>query len=223
MAENRDDARRIFAVGDVHGCFDRLVKLMKRLDIDPKRDFLIFLGDYINRGPQSREVVSYLLELGESFPNAVFLRGNHEHELLEYARTGDVERLRHLRKMGVEETLKSYDNSPMASLRDLSFMPADHRRFIERLRAYFELDGHLFVHAGVAPGEDVERCSIETLLNVRDPFLECRKTMESRIVFGHTPFETPLVTPDKIGIDTGAAYGNLLTAVELPRLRFYHA
>jgi serine/threonine protein phosphatase 1 len=223
MAVSSNEKRKIFAVGDIHGCYEKLVTLMKRLMFDEHRDFLIFLGDYINRGPKSREVISFLLELRQTCDNVIFLKGNHEHELLEYARTGDVVRLRALRQMGVEETLKSYENSPVATLRDLSFLPSDHRQFLERLEPYFELDGYLFVHAGVAPGEDVERCSIETMVNVRGPFLECRKTLESKIVFGHTAFETPLVTPDKIGIDTGAAYGNLLTAVELPRQRFYHS
>jgi serine/threonine protein phosphatase 1 len=223
MAACHNEKRKIFAVGDIHGCYEKVVTLMKRLVFDARRDFLVFLGDYINRGPQSREVISFLLEMRQTCEHIVFLKGNHEHELLEYARTGDVVRLHGLRRMGVEETLKSYGNSPVSTLRDLSFLPPEHRQFIEQLEPYFQMDGYLFVHAGVAPGEDVERCSIETMVNVRGPFLECRKTMESKIVFGHTPFETPLVTPHKIGIDTGAAYGNLLTAVELPRLRFYHS
>ena len=215
--------RKIFAVGDIHGCYDRLTTLMKRIGDDPERDLLIFLGDYINRGPRSREVLAYLVELKRNRPNTVFLKGNHEHALLEYVRTGDVELLRLLRMMGIEETLKSYDDSPVKSLSNLSFLPEEHKRFLENLEPWFEADGYLFVHAGVAPGESVELCSIETLVGIRDAFLTCSQTLKSRIVFGHTPFETPLVTPDKIGIDTGAVYGNLLTAVELPRLRFHHA
>lgn len=223
MTHNTGDKRRIFAIGDIHGCYDKLVLLMKRLPLDLKRDHLIFLGDYINRGPKSKQVISFLLELKQECPRAVFLMGNHEHELLAYGRTGQVEHLHLLREMGVEQTLQSYGDNPIATLKDLSFLPPDHRRFIEQLQIYHELDGYLFVHAGVAPGEDVERCPVHTLLNIRSVFLECPKVFPSRIVFGHTPFETPLVTPNKIGIDTGAAYGNLLTAVDLPRLRFYHA
>jgi serine/threonine protein phosphatase 1 len=222
----REDSRkgpRIFAVGDVHGCFQKMVELLDRLPLDPTEDFLIFLGDYIDRGSESREVISTLLKLRERIKNLIFLKGNHEHTLLEYARTGETDYLRLLRKMGVEPTLTSYGNSPMRSLYDLSFLPADHWSFLERLLPYYELGGYLFVHAGLPPGEKLEDCLPETLFTIRETFLEKDVTLGSVIVFGHTPFETPFVTPDKIGIDTGAAYGNLLTAVELPRLRFYHS
>jgi serine/threonine protein phosphatase 1 len=223
MQEGSWKGPRIFAVGDVHGCYRKMVELLERLPFDPTEDFLIFLGDYIDRGAESREVISYLLKLREQVRNLIFLRGNHEHALLEYARTGDTEKLRFLRKMGVEPTLTSYGNSPVRSLCDLSFLPADHWGFLAGLLPYYELGGYLFVHAGVLPGKKLEDCPLETLFTIRGTFLEQDVTLGSVIVFGHTPFETPFVTSDKIGIDTGAVYGNLLTAVELPRLRFYHS
>ena len=104
-------------------------------------------------------------------------------------------------------------------------MPAEHILFLKTLRPYFRLDGppYLFIHAGQYPGEDLDRCPLDRLLTVRERFLQYEGPSEVVTVFGHTPFETPFVTPDKIGIDTGAAYGNLLTAVELPAMRFYHA
>jgi serine/threonine protein phosphatase 1 len=214
---------RIFAIGDIHGCHKKLETLFDRLPIDPERDFLIFMGDYINRGPKSREVISYLLDVRRNMPNTVFLLGNHEYELLEYARTGDPENLRILRPMGVEETLRSYGESSMRSLRDLSFMPDAHKDFLYKLQPYFRLDHYLFVHAGIVPGESPENCPLDRLLTVREVFLKDTEPLGATIVFGHTPFETPFVAPDKIGIDTGAVYGNLLTAVELPSMRFYHA
>lgn len=214
---------KIFAVGDIHGCRGKLTALMERLPIDPDVDFLIFLGDYIDRGPESCEVIEYLLEIERKFKNAIFLIGNHEHALLEYYRTGDVEYLRILRYIGIEETLSSYSESPVHTLGDLSFMPAEHVRFLESLRPYFRLDGYLFVHAGIIPGEDPDRCRLDLLLTIRERFLRDETKSDVITVFGHTPFETPFVTPSKIGIDTGAVYGNLLTAVELPAMRFYHA
>jgi len=214
---------RIFAIGDIHGCYERLTSLIGRLSLDADRDFLIFLGDYINKGPGARQVIEYLLELGGKVRNAVFLLGNHEHALLEYSRTGNVDYLRTLRSIGVEDTLKSYSNSPVRSLSDLSFMPVEHIRFLETLRPYFRLDGYLFIHAGTIPGEDLDRCPLDRLLPVRERFLYDERVSSEVTVFGHTPFETPFVTSGKIGIDTGAAYGNQLTAVELPRMRFYHA
>jgi serine/threonine protein phosphatase 1 len=214
---------KVFAVGDIHGCFQKLEKLLNRLPVDPERDFLIFLGDYLNRGPDSQQVIRLLIEVKRKVRNAVFLLGNHEHGLLEYARTGDPEHLRTIRPLGLEATLESYENSPVRSMRDLSFLPEDHRNFIEHLVPYYRLGDYLFIHAGVIPGEDLDHCSLDRLLMVRDTFLSYRGHLDATVVFGHTPFETPFVTENKIGIDTGAVYGNLLTAVELPRLRFHHA
>ncbi len=213
----------VFAVGDVHGCYRKLANLMERLPLEPGTDFLIFLGDYIDRGPESREVINYLLEVQRKVRNAVFLLGNHEYALLEYSRTGNLDYLRMLRSMGIEKTLSSYSESPVSSLGDLSFMPGEHVRFMESLRPYFRLGSYLFVHAGTIPGEDMDCCGLDRLLTVRDRFLQAERVSDEIIVFGHTPFETPFVTHGKIGIDTGAAYGNLLTAVELPKMRFYHA
>jgi serine/threonine protein phosphatase 1 len=219
---------KIFAIGDIHGHYRKLSSLIRRLPLDPDRDFLIFLGDYINRQPASREVIEYLLEIGRRVRNAVFLLGNHEYELLEYARTGSLDHLRTLRAAGIEDTLRSYSDSPVSSLADLSFMPAEHILFLKTLRTHFRLEGpshppYLFIHAGTIPGEELENCPLDRLLTVRDRFLQYEGPSEVVTVFGHTRFETPFVTADKIGIDTGAAYGNLLTAVELPALRFYHA
>jgi serine/threonine protein phosphatase 1 len=214
---------KIFAVGDIHGCYRKLVDLMDRLPLDSDTDFLIFLGDYIDRGPQSLEVIEYLLQVGRKVRNTVFLLGNHEHALLEYSRTGNLDYLRMLRSIGVEETLGSYSNSPVRSLGDLSFLPGEHIRFLESLRPYFMLDGYLFIHAGTIPGEDLDQCPLDRLLSVRDRFLQDEGASDEITVFGHTPFVTPFVTRNKIGIDTGAAHGNLLTAVELPAMRFYHA
>jgi serine/threonine protein phosphatase 1 len=219
---------KVFAVGDIHGCHRKLVSLIERLPLDPGTDFLIFLGDYINRGPESREVIEYLLEVERKVQNTVFLLGNHEYTLLEYYRTGNLDYLRMLRTMCVEETLSSYSNSAVHSLGDLSFLPREHIRFLESLRLYFRLEGYLFIHAGTIPGEDIDHCSPDRLLTVRERFLQDEKASQDEkaadeiTVFGHTPFETPLVTRNKIGIDTGAAQGNLLTAVELPAMRFYH-
>jgi serine/threonine protein phosphatase 1 len=214
---------KIFAVGDIHGCYRKLADLMKRLPLDTGTDFLIFLGDYIDRGPESRGVIQYLLEVGQKVQNAVFLLGNHEYALLEYSRTGNLDYLRMLRSIGVEETLGSYSNSPVRSLGDLSFLPGAHIGFLESLRPYFRLDGYLFIHAGTIPGEDLDHCGLDRLLTVRERFLRDEGGSDEIAVFGHTPFETPFVTHNKIGIDTGAAHGNLLTAVELPAMRFYHA
>lgn len=212
---------RIFAIGDIHGCLGKLEALLARLS-PAEGDTLVFLGDYVNRGPDSRGVIDFLLGLADR-TRAVFLCGNHEHALLEYARTGDVEYLRLLRSLGVEATLGSYGCSAMSALRDLSFMPHQHREFLEELQAFHREGGYLFAHAGLAEPEDGLHDALDRQLSARGVFFASPRTGAEVIVFGHTAFETPFVATDRIGIDTGAVYGNVLTAVELPALRFHHA
>ena len=149
--------------------------------------------------------------------------GNHEYMLLEYARTGEDIYLNLLRQMQVETTLKSYNDSPPKRLSDLSFLPEDHLEFLNTLRPYYQTGEYLFVHAGLKPGVKLEEQPIETLVSIRDAFLTSEEKQDYTVVFGHTLFESPWVTPSKIGIDTGVIQGNSLTAVELPELRFYHA
>jgi serine/threonine protein phosphatase 1 len=217
-----EQTEKIFAVGDIHGCYSNLVKLMERLPFDGQRDTLVFLGDYINRGPQSREVIDYLLNLRSGCPRCVFLMGNHEHLLLSYAATADVEILRQLRGMGVEATLKSYGHAPVRSLLELSFLPAAHLKFLRELELSFRAGPYLFVHADDA-GADASNPRLDEVLASRRLVKACALQDGCIRIFGHTAFETPLVAPDRIGIDTGAAHGNVLTALELPRMCFHHA
>ncbi|MFH2129033.1 MAG: metallophosphoesterase, partial [bacterium] len=100
--------QKIFAVGDIHGNFEKLSRLIPRLPFDRARgDTLVFMGDYINRGPQTADVIAYLIELKQRLTKVVFLMGNHEHTLLMYAKTGEEGLLQLLRHMKVEETLNS--------------------------------------------------------------------------------------------------------------------
>jgi serine/threonine protein phosphatase 1 len=213
---------KLFAIGDIHGCHAQLVRLMERLGFDSQTDTLVFLGDYINRGPNSRGVIDYLLHLKSSCLRTVFLMGNHEHLLLSYAATGDVEILRNMRGMGVEETLKSYGHAPVRSLLDLSFLPADHLAFLRGLQVSYRWGAYLFVHADEAE-DGLPDQRLGEVLASRRLVKECALLEGCVRVFGHTPFETPLVAPDRIGIDTGAAHGHLLTALELPAMCFHHA
>lgn len=218
----RNQTGKIFAVGDIHGCRDRLVRLLERLPYDRGRDTLVFLGDYINRGPDSKGVIVTLLGLERQGGHLVFLKGNHEHALLQYALTGNQDYLWLLRSMGVEATLDSYSHAGVHSLSGLDFLPPDHRDFMNRLLPFYRQGRYLFIHAGVIPTEDVESCSLDRLLTVREPFLDSPPIEGTTVVFGHTPFETPFFVPGKIGIDTGAASGNMLTAVMLPDTVFFH-
>lgn len=218
-----EPAGRIFAIGDVHGCADRLARLLERLPMGWQRDTLVFLGDLIDRGPSSREVMETLCRLRREGVSVVGLIGNHEYLLLEYQRSGDPAILPYLRANGIESTLTSYGAVNQRGLVDLSFMPPSHQDLLLSLLPYWETAHFIFVHAGIMPGLPLSDHDLPTLCEKRGEFLTSEIQVGKRVVFGHTPFATPLLTPTKIGIDTGAVYGNLLTAVELPAVRFYHA
>ena len=214
---------KIFVIGDIHGCADKLRLLLERLPFDAGRDTLVCLGDYLDRGSDVKGVIDQLCRLRTEGVHLVALMGNHEYLLLEYHRSQDQALLPYLRRLGMEKTLASYGGASLAELGDLAYMPGEHRDFLASLLPYWETDEYIFVHAGLRYGRPLSVQDISDLCEVREPFLSDERDYGKRIIFGHTPFVTPLVTANKIGIDTGAVYGNLLTAVELPGLRFYHA
>ncbi len=215
-------SRRIIAIGDIHGCSTKLHDLLERLSLRDE-DTAVFLGDYIGRGPDSKEVISTLVQLQKTFERVVCLLGNHENLLLEYVKAPDEALIPYLRQQKIENFLRSYGEEDLSRLHTLSFMPEEHTRFLKNLKLFHEEGEYFFVHAGVRPDIALEKQTAMDFCEVRDIFLESRVTFGKTVIFGHTPFELPLVTEDKIGIDTGAAYGNLLTAVVLPERKFVHA
>ena len=207
---------RIYAVGDIHGCYDKLLVLMEKMDIDFESDTLVFLGDYIDRGPQSFEVVAYLADLKQRYANTIFLKGNHE-EMLEKYLSGE-DRITYLVNGG-QQTLESYMNRPRPEGEQV--IPRTHLEFFKSLRIYYETQNYIFVHAGLKNKVPLEKQKTEDLLWIRRRFIESKYDFGKMVVFGHTPLHEPLLLPNKIGIDTGAVYGNRLTCVRLPELVFY--
>jgi serine/threonine protein phosphatase 1 len=209
---------KIFAVGDIHGSFDRLQELLQKIPIDFANDTLVFIGDYIDRGPGSVEVVEYLLDLKKKEPGVIFLKGNHENMLEKYL--DGTDRFTYLLNGG-QTTLDSYLSK---TDRSGSFpIPNDHMEFFKSLRLYYETEAYIFVHAGLRPKVPLASQQTEDLLWIRDKFIYSKYNFGKPVVFGHTPLEKPLVEPNKIGIDTGAVYGNALTCVQLPDLIFFSA
>jgi serine/threonine protein phosphatase 1 len=215
--------RKIFAVGDIHGCRQKLENLLGQLPYDRERDLLIFLGDYINRGPQSREVIDLLCDLQRSGGHLVTLMGNHEYLLLEYQQSSDPALIPLLRQMQIESTLASYGLKDLSRLQRLAGLPEEHRQFLAGLRPFYETEHHIFVHAGLYPGLMLAQQEPSALMEIRDAFLTSTYDFGKVVVFGHSTFQTPLLSRTKIGIDTGAVYGNMLTALELPAMVFHHA
>jgi serine/threonine protein phosphatase 1 len=214
---------KIFAIGDIHGCYEKLRQLMERLPYDPQQDTLVFLGDYIDRGRQSKQVLDYLCELRRRTKKFVALIGNHEHLMLEYHRTRDPSLLPHLRHLGIQATLDSYGADNPKSLQEMLFLPPAHRQLFHALLPYWETEEYIFVHAGLDPGIPLAQQDLATLCESRDTLFSEEHDFGKVVVFGHTPLDMPFVTPTRIGIDTGAVYGNLLTALELPGMVFHHS
>ncbi|MEJ2170396.1 MAG: metallophosphoesterase family protein [Desulfobacterales bacterium] len=209
---------KIFAIGDIHGSFDRLQALMKKLPIDFTRDTLIFIGDYIDRGPASVEVVDYLIDLKKRVPEIIFLKGNHEDMLEKYL--DGTDRFTYLLNGG-QKTLDSYlSRNPQSEFYPI---PPAHMEFYRTLRLYYETEKYIFVHAGLRPKVPLASQETEDLLWIRDKFIYSKYNFGKTVIFGHTPLEKPLVESNKIGIDTGAVYGNALTCVLLPELEFFSA
>ena len=209
---------KTFAVGDIHGCLDKLTMLMEMIDIDPNKDTLVFMGDYIDRGTHSKEVVDYLISLARRQRNVFFLEGNHERMLQRYLSGTSMF---HFLVNGGQATIDSYlKNQSNAKDR---LIPTAHRDFFDNLRLYYETEEYIFVHAGLKPNVPLEKQSEWDMLWIRDEFIYSDFDFGKRVIFGHTPFREPLILDNKIGIDTGAVYGNRLTCVELPDVVFHIA
>ena len=198
-----------YAVGDVHGSLDKLIELMHLCDNDaagrPMR--YIFLGDYIDRGPDSRAVVQILIELQREHPGRdVFLKGNHE-DMLACAADSHLFEERWLSNGGTA-TLKSYGVDSAAAL------PREDVVWSRQLPLFFDDGQHFFVHAGVHPDRPLDRQDEFDLLWIRKPFLTSHKDFGRLIVHGHTPLPNglPDLRPNRINLDTGAFLGRPLTA-----------
>jgi serine/threonine protein phosphatase 1 len=209
---------RIFAVGDIHGSFDKLEAMMDVLPWDRDAgDLLLFIGDYVDRGPRSRDVVELLVQLKRAGGNFAFLKGNHEKMLLDFY-VEQKDQMLYVANGGAE-TIASYVEGAIG--RKAFVLPEDHLEFLLSLKLYYETEDYIFVHAGLRDGIPLPEQNEEDLLWIREEFIYSAYDWNKRVIFGHTALETPFVTPGKIGIDTGAVYGNKLTAVELPAMKFY--
>jgi serine/threonine protein phosphatase 1 len=199
-------------IGDIHGCHSSLVSLLEK--VKHRSDTLVFLGDYIDRGPRSKEVVSTILSLAHIHPRVVTLMGNHDFLFLQYLIGGDSSLFF---RVGGLQTLKSYNIS--VSIRPeerIHHIPPSHLAFFRSLSLLWEDQHALYVHAGLHPHRHLSQQTAQWCLWARESFLMTAHDYGKPVVFGHTVFPEPYLTADKIGIDTGAVYGGRLTALLLP-------
>jgi serine/threonine protein phosphatase 1 len=218
------EGRRIYAIGDVHGCLDRLVALHWQIAADlaayPVRDsVLIHLGDYVDRGRDSAGVL-WLLggTVAPPVSRRVDLKGNHE-AMMVTALTGDDPQAAALwLDNGGEQTLASYKvDDPLVFRPDLwrAAVPAAHLRWINGLDLMHREGNYLFVHAGLRPGLSIKSQRSDDLMWIREPFLSDRGRDDVVVVHGHTPSPAPQVMNNRIGIDTGAVMGGVLSCLVL--------
>ncbi len=225
--------RRVYAVGDVHGCLDRLVALHWAIAADlaayPVRDsVLVHLGDYIDRGPDSAGVL-WLLggTVAPPVDRRVDLRGNHEAMMATALNTGGRAASLWLDNGG-EATLHSYGVANPLNGRPQDWraaIPPAHLAWLAGLDMMHREGTYVFVHAGIRPGLSLKSQNREDLLWIREPFLSDRAPRDVVVVHGHTITKAPEVRETRIGIDTGAVIGGALTClvVEEDQLRFLSA
>ncbi len=211
---------RVYAIGDVHGCADRLAVLHAHVAADMRRDppdrpLLLHLGDYVDRGPGSATVVRRLAA-GPVLPGIpmVCLRGNHEQMMLD-AVSGDPAAARHWLANGGDATVRSWGvaGRPVAQWRAAM---ATELAWLRGLALFHRMDGYVFVHAGLRPGVPMADQAAEDMLWIREGFLDWPGPIlpdapDIVVVHGHTPCRQPDLFGRRIGLDTGAVAGGALT------------
>lgn len=207
---------KTLVIGDIHGCAGPLNDLLAK--ITAHVDTIVFLGDYVDRGPDSKKVVDTVLDLQRQHGRVIPLMGNHDFMFLSYlTKQGNQDLFLHV---GGHETLKSYGITQEADHDPASAIPPDHLAFFNSLPLYWEDHHGIYVHAGLQPGRHLSQQKAQWCLWARNNFISTTFNFGKPVIFGHTTFSTPRVDDNKIGIDTGAVYGGKLTGLLLPDMEF---
>ncbi|MFC1720148.1 metallophosphoesterase family protein [Pseudomonadota bacterium] len=218
---------RIYSIGDIHGRFDLLQELHRMIAEDAANfeggKTLVYLGDYIDRGLWSREVIDDLLESPLNGFESVYLLGNHEQTLLDFLEQPKI--AAGWLSWGGRETLVSYgvdlplniSREKLAAIRDEfeGRLPVEHLEFFRNMQLMHVSGDYLFVHAGIRPGKPIQEQSNADLLWIREDFTESRMQHDFVVVHGHTISEEVVFRPNRIGIDTGAYATGVLTCLVL--------
>ncbi|AUG54556.1 metallophosphoesterase family protein [Thalassospira marina] len=218
-----------YAIGDIHGRADLLEQKLTKILADPVKEgqkkTIIYLGDLVDRGLKSRQVIDLILSHEDQDIDQVWLMGNHEEFMVRFL--DDAPNSLEWLTYGGAETLLSYNVSVAAGAfnaekaikvsEDLNaaMQAAGHDRFFTRFRDSFELGDYLFVHAGIDPERPIAGQGPEILRWIREPFLSFSGALPKVVVHGHTVTEEPTVRNHRIGLDTGAYYSNKLTCLRL--------
>lgn len=220
---------RIYTIADIHGCSELLLAMLDaiRQDAEPyanQRRILITLGDYIDRGPDSFNVIETLIRLPLPGFEAKHLKGNHEDLFIDFLKN-PIEGLTWLSNGGwatllsygfeVSDLPESLDDLSKIQLKLLERLPKEHVSFFKSLRLFYKIGDYYFVHAGIRPNIPLEKQKEEDLLWIRSEFINSREAFEKVIVHGHTISKEPDEQPNRVGLDTGAFHTGVLTCMVL--------
>ncbi len=203
--------KKVFAIGDIHGCAEELKRLLAKLPLDDQST-VVFLGDYVDRGPDTKGVIQTILEL-QTRHHVVALLGNHEDMMLEFIRDPSSTLAGFFILNGGSATLASYITGG-----NNYEIPDAHIHFLQNLNLFYETDTHFFVHAGV-PDVPLRKLDTEQhrndLLWIRNAFMDSRFKWEKVIVHGHTPIDQVEITKTRVNLDTGCVFNGSLSAIEV--------
>ena len=222
-AEAASPAPIHYGIGDIHGMRAALDRLLDMIEVDAEAQArpatLIFLGDLINRGPSSLQVLELLIEgPRRTGHHWIVLRGNHDQLFLDALGGKSSAAFDELMRKGGVETLASYGlrKKDISLGRARRAVPEQHLRFLEGLPYCYANDGYFFVHAGIDPDRPLEEQCEKRMMTIREPFLRKAHRLRCTVVHGHVPcVRGPMVAPGRIGVDTGAHMTGILTAVAL--------
>jgi serine/threonine protein phosphatase 1 len=224
--------RVVYAVGDVHGCLEELLELETMIVADsaglPESKLIVMLGDYVDRGPSSAQVLDHLTAPPPAGFERICLAGNHEIAMLDYLEER-IDRREWLR-MGASPTLTSYglDYERLKAIyktdSDIDGMiratiPASHRNFLRSLPVMAMTERFVFVHAGIRPDRPLDRQADMDLVTIRSSFFDQTHLLSNYVVHGHTPVDSAVREGKRINIDTGAYFSGRLSALRIWRGR----
>ena len=221
----------IFSIGDIHGCLKQLAslhdKIFNQFSFNKKNDLLVYLGDYIDRGPNSKDVIQHILKLQKEKVNSIFLMGNHEQIMIDFV-FNKINNLRYWLNLGADQTFKSYKIEVAEFIKDgfgddkidrlrnvlLNELSNEHIHFLKNLRLSYSVGKYLFVHAGINPEKVLkDQDKMDFLWSRSDQFFDKNFKFEQIIVHGHTPEKEVINFPYRINIDTGCFFSGKLSCV----------
>ncbi|CAA7603212.1 phosphoprotein phosphatase [Acididesulfobacillus acetoxydans] len=209
---------KTFVIGDTHGCFGEFEDLMTKLGPNLKSDKLIMLGDYIDRGPQSWEMLQEIIHLHETYgeSHVILLRGNHEQMAIDFLLSQE------------NSFLFNGGNETLTSLKRHNGSLEHYLDFFTNMALYHEDEDFIYVHGGIEPGVSMPNQKQEVMLWIRDEFYGYPNTTGKTVIFGHTPTlfinngHTPIRMHNNYALDTGCVYGGCLSALEIDQGQISH-